>query len=174
LRLRNPLYFGNMTPPQITRLIETPGPAVAWQLEGIPLTAQGNPIHIDLSTGLWMNRTTEPATRLRAPTRPQFEGAVVVVERSSLTGLTAVQLADYASIRAFAAVNPTRLARTSAPTILSILEAPMGSEIPVTMTRWDFGFLRGLYGSQANLYSGAQRSQIQESLTEELERPVQE
>ena len=63
-------------------------------------------------------------------------------------------------------------ARTSATVtdghILRVLDAPMGTAVPITLTSWDFGFLRGLYDAQANLRSAAQRSAIGDSMNGDL------
>jgi hypothetical protein len=80
-------------------------------------------------------------------------------------------LADYAAMRLFARLNPAKLPAPSPPTILSVLEAPMGSEVPITMTEWDVGLLRGLYASSSNLRASGQRSQISQQVIKELEKP---
>ena len=90
------------------------------------------------------------------PARPQFGAAVVVVEGSALAGLTLTQLGDYAAMRAYSGADPARLP-SSAPTILRVVDAPLGSEVPVTMTNWDFSFLRGLYAGDWNLFKAAQQ-----------------
>ena len=74
--------------------------------------------------------------------RPHFIAAVVVVELDALGGLTVTQLADYAAMRAFARTDPRRLKGTGAPTILSAIEAPMNSPVPLTLTEWDLAFLQ--------------------------------
>ena len=118
-----------------------------------------------------VNRTTRPQTRLNAAARPIFTAAAVVVERDALTGLSTTQLADYALMRALARADPHRLTASSPATILRVLEAPMGSELPVTLTRWDLGFLRGLYASRDNLYATAQRGEIRRGVAAELDGP---
>jgi len=169
LRKKYPHYFGPMPHRQIRELVRQPGPATAWQLKGPPVSARGTELHFDPSIGQYVNRTTEAASRINTAARPQFDAAVVVVERSALAGLTTTQLADYASMRAFTGSEPSRLGNSGAPTILRILEAPMGSEVPVTLTHWDLGFLRGFYASPRNLNTAAQRSAIRQSVVTEIE-----
>ncbi len=150
------------------RILAEPGPAAAWHAaaelnaDGRALPAQG---------GFTVNRTTRRASRISAPTRPAFFAAAVVVERQALTGLSVNQLADYAMMRALARTDPHRLPAGSRRSILTVLEAPMGSEIPTTLTRWDLGFLRGLYGSTANLRAPQQRGEIQRRVARELDGP---
>ena len=169
LRRKQPSYFGELSSAQIRRLITQPGPAAAWQLQGPPISARGTEIHVDPSMDLPVNRTTEPASRITAPARPQFDAAVVVVESAALAGLTTTQLADYAAMRAYAGTDPSRIDGSTATTILKVLEAPMGSEVPASLTHWDLGFLRGLYHGPANLYAAAQRSAIRREVARQLE-----
>lgn len=170
LQRRHAHYFGDMSNSQIRKLIRQPGPAAAWHLQGAPVSARGVELFHDPALDMYVNRTTEAASRMTAAARPQFEGAVVVIERGSLAGLTVTQLADYAAMRAFARTDPTRLGQSATPTILRVLEAPMGSQVPRSLTASDLAFLRGFYSAPRNLHTGAQRSAIRKSMTEETER----
>lgn len=172
---RHPQYLGDLTGPQIRRLIATPGPAAAWHTKGPPRTSDG----VDLSQdsfegkagGFYVNRTTSRAGRATLPVRPQFGTAIVVIESDALVGLTTTQVADYAAMRAYLRVDPQALAESPTSTILKVLEAPMNSEVPLTLTRWDLGTLRAYYGSPVNLRGGAQRANIRRSLSETLASP---
>jgi hypothetical protein len=168
LRKKHGYYFGEMPMSAIRRLIAEPGPAVAWQVDGPPLNAYGQ--EMATNNGVAVNRTIRPDTRLSVGSRPQFAAAAVVVESKALDGLTTTQLADYAAMRAFTRADPAKVP-ASAPTILSILEAPMDSEVPITMTSWDLAFLRSFYAAPANLTAASQRSQIRRGVTQELEKP---
>lgn len=184
LRRRHPEFLGNMPARQIRRLLRDPGPAAAWQVNGPPLNADGQPMGIarmtiadqqpDADGSFYMNDTSRPDSRISAAARRPFVAAMVVVEGSALDGLTTTQLADYAAMRAFARIEPARLPAGGPPTILRILEAPMGSEVPLTLTPTDLGFLRGLYASDKNLYAGAQRSEIREAVRAEREKAAAE
>lgn len=79
--------------------------------------------------------------------RPILVAAVVVIERDAVVGMTTTQLAGYAAVRTFARTDPQKVQGLSAPTILSILDAPDDTEVPVTLTQWDLGYLRGLYAA---------------------------
>jgi hypothetical protein len=152
--------FGVMTSLQIRRLARSPGPAAAWQVTG-QLKADGSPAMFGL------NRSTQAASRGRPAARLAFFGTNLVVERKALTGLTVTQLADFAAMRLFARTDPSRVAG-KAPTILTVLEAPMGSAIPITLTEWDLAFLRGLYASPENQFAASQRSAIAKEMNEHL------
>jgi hypothetical protein len=162
-------YFSGMSGSEVRRLMREPGPAAAWQIDGPAIRADGSAITQDGATGLAVNRTTANPSRITAAARPQFAAAAVVVESRALEGLTTTQLADYAAMRAYARTDPARLVESSTSTILKVLEAPMGSEIPITLTAWDLGFLKALYASEAKLTAAAQRSEMQRILGKELE-----
>lgn len=170
LAKNRPDYFGDLPNHRIADLRRQPGPAAAWQLAGPQVNADGMPIDWDPSMQVPVNRTITPASRLTVPARPQFDAAVVVVERAALDGLTTTQLADYAAMRAYTGADPTRVRNANTPTILRVLEAPMGSAIPVTMTGWDLAFLQGFYSSRRDVTNSAQRSAIGEKMNEQLER----
>lgn len=164
---KHPNYFLPLPRRKIRELVRQTSPATAWQLKGPSYSARGTEIPFDPDLGYYTNRTTEPVSRINNPARPQFDAAVVVVERSALAGLTTTQLADYAALRAFTGADPARLGKSNAPTILRVLDAPMGSEVPITLTEWDLGFLRGYYSSPRNLNTAAQRSSIREGVAKE-------
>jgi hypothetical protein len=161
--------FGTMSRAEIGRLARSPGPAAAWQLSG-PVDANGRPLRA--VGGVYVNRTTQPPSRLRSVSPQAFDASAVVIESAALEGLTTTQVADYAAMRLFAKLDPARLPAAGPPTILTALEAPMGSEVPVTLTDWDVGLLRGLYASSTGLHASGQQSQIVRQVTRQLERPA--
>ena len=116
-------------------------------MKGAPINAGGMELYQDPATGVYTNRTIDAPSRITEAVRPQFESAVVVVERKSLVGLTTTQLADYAAIRALTGADPQRLANGASATILHVLEIPMGGAAPITMTQWDLAFLKGFAAS---------------------------
>jgi hypothetical protein len=168
LARRYPHFFNTVPRGEMRRLMKGAGPAAAWQMQGPMLNADGR--EIGEEDGVAANRTSRTASRISTAARPQFAAAVVVVERSALDGLTTTQLADYAAMRLFARTEPERLAASAAPTILTVLEAPMGSPVPVTLTEWDLAFLRGLYSGPNNLYAGSRRSEIGKQMVGALRR----
>jgi hypothetical protein len=151
-----------------------PGPAVALHLEGL-LDGDGIPAGVkqdegDGRSGYYIVGSSDGSSRVRPASSPHFLLAALVVEPDVLDGLTTMQLADYAAMRLLARTDPSRVATTPAPTILNVLEAPMGSEVPSSLTHWDLGFLRALYGSGERRYANQQRSEMRRLLSRELER----
>lgn len=140
---------------QIHALERDPYPAAAWQFQGmltpdklriadttIPsLLDPVDPGALIASTA----PTTEPASRLRAPIRYDVMTSVLVVQANALSGLTTTQFADYAAMRTFARTDPRLAPAPVSDTILKVLDAPMGSSIPMSITNADLTFLRDYY-----------------------------
>ena len=102
--------------------------------------------------------------------RPVTFGAMVIVERGSLEGLTATQVGDYAAMRAFSSVRPDEARKSGAPTILTILDAGMDDEVPITMSSWDLGYLKGLYAANPYRSGIRQRSEVATAIDREIAR----
>jgi hypothetical protein len=160
-------YFGDRdTPSKIRRLLRDPGPAAFWRLEGF-VTAFGTPLGRNAGEEIDYRQNNSRASRISTGTRLAVDGAVLIVEARALDGLTTTQLADYGAMRLFGSADPADLTG-SAPTILRVLTAAMGTEVPLTMTPRDLSFLRGLYASSESLRTPAQRSEIRRRLLREL------
>lgn len=155
---------------EFRRLEQQPGHAAAWQVQGPMMTADGVDLTEDATQGVVVNRTIDPSSRITVPAHPQFDASVVVVERRALVGLTTTQLADYTAVRALTGADPAKLGNSGAATILHVLDVPIGSEAPITMTKWDLDFLSGFYDAHRDLRTSAQRSAIAKSMTQDLER----
>ena len=150
------------------------GPAAVWHLEGV-MDANGVPVGVAVETadspgGYYTVEMGDGSSRIRPSSRPHFLASVLVVEPAAVAGLTTTQLADYATVRLLARTDPARLAKSAAPTILNILDAPMGSEVPLTLTHWDFGFLKALYRSSEGRYANQQRKEMRGLMRKELEK----
>lgn len=158
--------FGDRTPSKVRQLIAEPGPATAWQIQTM---VNGDGRAIFNESDMPINRSTRTPSRITPPARPAFMAAVVVIESKALEGLSTTQLADYAAMRAFARIDPARMDASAPSTILRILDAAADSEVPVTLTQWDFAFLKGLYSSPNNLYAPSQRSEIRRVMEQEME-----
>lgn len=163
-------YFG-LTDKQFHDLERQPGPAIAWQTQGPMMTEDGVDLTEDPTQGVVVNRTIDQPSRITQAVHPQFDTSVVVVERKSLIGMTVTQLADYTAVRALTGADPAKLGNSSAPTILHVLNVPIGGAAPVTMTSWDLSFLEGYYDARRNLRTGAQRSSIGDSMSKALGSP---
>jgi hypothetical protein len=168
LARRHPQYLSGLSNSEIKRLARSPGPAAAWHLAGPPRNADGAELISDNGAGVYVNRTTRSQSRITQAVRPQTAAAVVVIESRALAGLTTIQVADYAAMRTLLRADPNALGTSAAPTILKVLDAPMGSEVPMTLTRWDLGMLHAYYDSPLNLRAASQRSAIRKQLGESV------
>lgn len=130
-------------------------PVAAWQFEGL-LSADGlrlaettDPSALDPvdPAGLVAATipTTLPASRLRPPGRRDVLTSILIVQTSAMSGLTETQFADYAAMRTLVRTDPRQLRAEPSDTILKVLDAPMGSEVPLSITPSDLAFLRGYY-----------------------------
>lgn len=168
LARRFPTYLGELSRREIARLAQSPGPTAWWHLSGM-VDADGREIH-PASDSVPILRTTRAGSRLTEQAHSEFIGSALVVEARALEGLTTTELADYAAMRTFSGADPARLTDRNLSTILTLLDTPMGSEAPVTLTSWDLAFLESLYRSSANTYAPGQRGEIQAGMRRALER----
>lgn len=165
-------YFGDRISIQkIRRLARDPGPTAFWRLEGF-VTAFGTLLRRNDGQPIDFRGTNSRASRISTGTRRAVDGAFLIVEARALEGLTTTQLADYGAMRLYGSADPADLTG-SAPTILNILSTEMGAEVPITMTQWDLGFLRGLYASTESLRTPAQRTEIRRRLLRDLGRSAE-
>lgn len=172
LARKQPQLFTLLSPREVRKLIRDPAPVAAWQQTGL-ISSQGTAVYLDDTFDTYVNRTfgTNPLTT--EPAHSHFTAAVVVIEADASIGLTTTQIADYAAMRGFARTNPAKVP-ASAPSILKAVGAPVGTAVPVTLTQWDFGYLRGLYASTVDSTPVARVGEIGRTLERELERPKTE
>jgi hypothetical protein len=153
-------------------------PVASWQFQGL-LSADGLRLADSTSTfdpvdpaGMVAASipTLAPASRLRPPGRRDVTTSILVVQANALTGLTATQFADYAAMRAFVGSDPRQLRADPSDTNHKVMDAPMGTAVPLSLTSLDLSFLKALYSSRAENYAGVQRSEIAARMKRELER----
>ena len=149
------------------RLIKDPSPVAAWHIEG-RRRADGREVPRDFGDFL-VNTNAGASSRISPPVRPDFLAAIVVVDLDALEGLTPVQLADYAAMRTLVRTEPGRLGGLATDTILRVIDAPMGTPVPLTMTDWDLRFLTAYYASGKNNYATGQRSDIARLMNRDTE-----
>jgi hypothetical protein len=164
-----PDFLGELSHWEVGRLKASPNPTALWHMKEV-VTADGRPAIGDSLDSPPINRTTQHASRLEEMAHPALTGSVLVIDTRALVGLTTTQIADYAVMRAFTGLDPARIPAGSPQSILKVIDTPMGSETPITLTRWDVAFIRSVYASNSNLYAPAQRGQITAAMLKDLER----
>jgi hypothetical protein len=162
-----PTYLGELSSRQIARLAQSAEPAILWHLDG--MTDVDGRQFDPPGGGAAVLRTTRAGSRLTDQVHMEYTGSILIVETRALPGLTTTQLADYAAMRTFTGADPSRLPNGGLPTILTLLNAPAGSEVPITLTSWDLAFLQSFYASDANVHAPSQRGQIQAGMRRALE-----
>ena len=179
LEKRHPDYFpGDWTGGKIRQLEQDPYPVAAWRFEGL-LSTDG--LRLADSTSVFdpvdpaglvaaTAPTTAPASRLRPPGRRDVLTSILIVQSNALTGLTTTQFADYAAMRAFVGSDPRKVRASSSDTILKVLDAPLGTAVPMSLTSFDLSFLKAFYASRMESYAGVQRSDIAWRMNRDLNR----
>ena len=150
-----------------------PGPVSVWHVEGV-MDANGiQPGGAQGSDGQPLGYSTVSSmdsSRLLPATVPYLAAGFVVVDVEALRGLTLTQAADYAAMRIFTRSDAKRLKKTTAPTILKLLDTPMGGAAPITLTEWDMSFLKGLHASDSRKFANRQRNEIERTVRRELNK----
>jgi hypothetical protein len=177
LEKRHPDYFpGDWSNRKIRAIEQDAYPVAAWQFEGL-LSTDGLRLADNTSgfdpvdpAGLVAAtiRTTAPASRLRPPGRRDVLTSILIVQNNALSGLTTTQFADYAAMRSFVRTDPRQVRASPSDTILKVLDAPMGTAVPLSLTEFDFSFLKAFYASGTESYAGVQRSDIAWRMNREL------
>jgi hypothetical protein len=73
-------------------------------------------------------------------------------------------------MRTFVRTDPARIKGSSTPTILGLLDTPMGEPAPLSLTEWDLSFLKTFYASRLNSYTETQRAEMKGAMRRELEK----
>lgn len=168
LQHKRPYWFVSLSLGAVRRLARAPGPAAVWHVEGT-LNGDGLDLGVrDYYGASSVNQTFHAPSLITAATRPHFDAGILVLDIKALEGLSTTQLADYAAMRIFAPTDPAKLAAPFDVTILRILDAPRGTALPLSLTHWDVGLLKGLYSARDNLYSGSQKNEIRKQIEQEL------
>lgn len=139
----------------IRRIVDEPGQARAWieaetrSRDGDrPSYAPNDPAILRVST----------SSRLFSPVRRDVVSATVLIDRDAVAGRDLAQVADYAAMRA---LTGARLrGRGDADTILTLFTPDGDALAPRGLTRFDRGYLQGLYAGQGNVLPNMKKQSI--------------
>lgn len=131
----------------------------AWTLHG-RLDRSEVPVGVDPETGIQMVVNTGNVSRLQAGSRPVTVMSVLLIKRSAVQGFSIQQIADYAFMRTQTDFDPAGLEGHPAPTILGLLDTPMGEESPLSLSEWDLAYVQGRYASSPWNLSSTQLGKI--------------
>lgn len=157
-----PVLFEMFEAIDIRRIMRQPGPARAWQsvetrgADGRPMLG----VEVDRET-----RRVRPAITGVMPsitsrsTRQDLTLSFVVLDVEVLDGLTPLQIADYAAMRALARTEAATL--PSGRSILTLFADRRAGVAPApSLTDWDEAYLTGLYRTHNVVSAHQQRSAI--------------
>lgn len=172
LRKQFPKLVAGVPRSVLNRLETAEGPVAAWQIIG-QIGSDGMPLNW-VRTSLenepvQMSNTIGWASRLARVTRPQFVGSILVVEARAIDGVDTRQLADYAVMRTMAPTDTTHRTALPARSIIQLFDPGLSPEMaPMTVTHWDFAFLKALYASSNDVAAAQQRGDIGRKMAREL------
>jgi hypothetical protein len=168
LRSNWEMFGDDMTQGQIEPLAASPEPTASWQIlevhgsDGRALARQRltMPGGVDATNGVIMVPFAL-GSRFMNETEFSFGASVLVVDSHAIAGADLRQVADFAAMQLFAHTSPKMAAAQSAPTILTLIQdTAAGRPSPLSLTEWDFAYLRALYSSTNMYRAGAHRGEI--------------
>lgn len=139
----------------IERIVTEPGPARSWsevELRGRdgerPYYSPDQP---PLIRGMAISR-------LSSPVRLDVVSATVFIDRSALPDRDMTQIADYAAMRALSGVRLRD--RAAEGSILELFTPKGDARAPRSLTKFDIGYLKGLYAGRGDLPGSMKRQSI--------------
>lgn len=152
LREKKGYLFELLTIRERDELTNRAGPVHVWT-NAAPKSRDGMPISTkpNLSSPPVV-RGNAAHSRIYLPIRRDITSSLVLYDRSAVEGMTVIQLADYASMRAFAKVRPPE-GHAKVDTILTLFNDP--ATAPKGLTDFDLAYLRSLYEWIPNLPAAA-------------------
>lgn len=170
LHAERPELFRAMELVDIRRAMQLAGPARAWQVLELR-GADGRSLHL-IEVG--RERRLRPAlsgvmpSLTSRPTRQDLSLSFVVFDLPAVDGLTLLQIADHAAMRALARTRAPRL--PSGRSILTLFaDREAGASTAAELTDWDAAYLRALYRGSGALTAQLQRSSVAGAMRRDLE-----
>ncbi len=182
LRRERPALFAAFELFEIREVTRLAGPVRAWQaveargadgrpMERIAWLEMGGGPPKYIPHGYRLDGVMPSLTQ--RPTRQDLSMAFVVFDLDALEGLTLLQIADHAAMRALARTSPAALpARRSILTLFTDQAAGGGAP---ELTGWDVAYLSALSRTGNTVSAHQQRSSIARTMRREVEsRPAQQ
>ncbi len=156
--------------------VETDRPVRWWQMS-IPVDSETGDIAVRIPgvcTGDCLDAAdyapqtaVASASRLTTQIVDNLTRAIIIVDVDQVSGVSALQLADYIAMVSLAQIDPT--ADTSSyASILNVFAAPEASD---SLTDWDLAYLGGLYAAErTQVGARAGRNEIVNSIRRSHER----
>lgn len=129
------------------------------------VTRDGVPVKHDPNQGYEVLNTQSSNSLFLLNSRTDIYGAVVVIDIPAIDGLSAKQIADYATMRGLADTKPVS-GETTYGTILNLFDPDSGH--PAELTTFDLAYLRALYHNEPNLPAIAKLGGIDGEMRKQL------
>ncbi|MGY4396321.1 SepF-like predicted cell division protein (DUF552 family) [Sphingomonas sp. UYAg733] len=148
LRKKHPQLLEGLTPNEINRLIDRPGPVRVWSRTAIAnedgKRASGGPGE---TTGEFRVLEVKSASAFHPQSQQVIDTATVVIDSAAVLGKSLTQLADYSAMRALARTRP--IEGRTIDTILGLFGDSSAATAP-GMTAADLTYLKALYAMPGN------------------------
>ena len=175
--------FGRMRPHERDRIERGPGPV--YNFHAIyPISSEGGANRatqngggsgaVGVSAGIlgdpaYNAGMTNVKSRIQMAVQQDIAHGVVLIEREAARGLSAVQVADFATMRGLLNAKGKAEDLGSVDTIMTLFGVSEDERLP-GLTEWDLALLTSLYKAPANMNADRQRSQMAKVFQATLER----
>ena len=197
IRSSHPTIFNGISIIGRDRIMAGSGPAYAWNIvetRGGDGSSEGNssgqfsnqvgtstqsggggPIALHTSAPTNFRSYRSPNSRLVKAVRQELNMSVVLIEKSALEGVDLRQVADYGLLRLLTDTRDIATDQVSERSILTLFSDRKNSvEPPLSITAWDFAFLKALYKTPSNRTAAQQRSAMARKFDKELVKMAQD
>jgi hypothetical protein len=158
LRSTHPNLLEGLEPRQIDRMIKSQGPVRSWSATAV-VNEDGQRMSPPTS-GDFMDPPTlvvKTASFVNPSSQQIIDCSTVVIDAKAVIGRSAIQLADYAMMRALARTRPVT-GDSDVGTILSLFDPDSASALSVTDA--DVAYLKALYAMPGNRTATYQMARI--------------
>ncbi len=168
---REPTTFRNIDHADLTAMIRDDGPVHAW-VSTVVRSRQGDELQGDNKgdlTKIPVLNVAQSQSHIFLAARLDITNSVILIVYPKIDGMSVVQLADYATMRAFARTRPVA-GDAAASTILSMFDGDAAK--PRELTDFDLAYLRSIYGGIPNLNAASKLARINRELRQLQASPV--
>jgi len=150
--------------PEKKALLRNPGPVHNWIVWSLR-TRDGMIVNEDVNQQYSIVRTQSANSLFLQPSRKEIEIAAVLIDIPAIDGMSAVQIADYATMRGLAKTWPVEGDATYA-TILNLFDDEASHSLE--LTSFDLAYLKTLYGGPPNIAAAQKLGTVAGAMDKEL------
>lgn len=156
--------MANLTAAERRELLNDPGPVhafIVWSLR----TLDGMPVSWDPNNQYAVVETHSAHSLITQASRKDIEMSVVLIDIPAIDGMSAVQIADYATMRGIAKTRPVS-GDTNYGTILNLFDED--SLHPLELTNFDVAYLKAVYTRPPNIAAASKLGTVGGAMKKEL------